>query len=930
MSGRQNLGALSRGALGLLIGVAVFAAFGSFWPAGASADAPINEFSLTPSSTQAGGHPNITTLLWVQNRATQNIPAPSCDCQDPKDAFFHYPPGVIGDPHSTPQCTAADFGELDCPSDSQVGVVYVGLNTEAPPKPEGLGGALAVFNLIPHPGQAGLLGFNIPLVNFPVYIALSPRTESDFGLNATITNINHIFPLAVAEMELWGVPANPSHTPLRHPRGCDPAFESPPCYPGVPSNSPEKPFLDNPTSCGVPLSASVEVLSYDEKFTEKETSYPATTGCDQLSFNPSLFAEPTTTATDSASGLEVDLIVPQQESPTVPSPSEIKGTTVTLPEGFSINPNAADGKTSCSDAEARLGSAEEAQCPETSKIGTVTLTSSALPGPLPGYIYLGQPRSGERYRLILTANGFDVHVKLAGKVTPDPNSGKIVVAFENLPQTPFEEFNLHYFGSERGLFATPTKCGTYPVESTFEPWDSLLPKQTSTQFFTLSSGPNGSPCRPEPRPFNPSMRAGVANKSAGAHATFSLQLTRNDGDQNLSSLTLTTPPGLLATLAGVPYCSDADLEAAALPSYSGLQEQANPSCPPATQIGTSEIGAGAGTHPVYVAGKVYLAGPYKGAPLSLALITPAVSGPYDLGNVVVRAALLVNPQTAQITAVSDPLPQILAGIPLRLRSILIELNRQNFTLDPTNCDPFSIGSQVGGNQGAQAVLSTPFQVADCAALPFAPRLALKLSGSTKRRGNPALSATLTASPGEANTAAATVSLPPTEILDNAHIKNPCTRVQFSAGKLPGEKCPPGSVIGFAKAQTPLLEAPLEGPVYLRSAPENKSGLPDVVAALNGQIDIALDGKISTVNGGLRTAFQTVPDAPVSKFTLSLDGGSKGLLQSTRNLCSSSQRAAVSIDGQNGKSANQMLKLQSACAKATKREHHLPQTRKASR
>ena len=426
------------------------------------------------------------------------------------------------------------------------------------------------------------------------------------------------------------------------------------------------------------------------------------------------------------------------------------------------------------------------------------------------------------------------------------------------------------------------------------------------------------------------MRAGVANNTAAAHSTFSIDLSRNDGDQNLNSLTLTTPPGLLATLAGIPYCSDAALAAAAEPSYSGLEEEANASCPAASEVGSADTGAGAGTHPVYLAGKVYLAGPYRGAPLSLAVITPAVSGPYDLGNVVVRAALHVNPETAQITAVSDPFPQILQGIPLRLRSILIELNRQNFTLNPTSCDSFSVGSQVSGNQGAQADFSSPFQVADCAALPFAPKLALKLSGSTKRRGTPALTATLTAKPGEANVARTAVTLPPTEILDNAHIKNPCTRVAFAEGQTPGERCPAGSVIGYARAQTSLLEAPLQGPVYLRSAPENKSGLPDVVAALNGQIDITLDGKISTVHGGLRTTFETVPDAPVSKFTLSLDGGSKGLLQSSTNLCSTSKRAEVTIDGQNGGSADQMLKLQTACGGAARRMHHLLPTRKVAR
>ena len=895
--------------------LAVVISAGSIWAATAGAIAPINSFTVTPSTTQAGGHPDIETLIWVGNRDTQNVPAPSCNCQDAKDLTVHFPTGIIGDPHATPQCTAADFGNLTCPTDSQVGTAITGLNEEVPPA-EGFG-TLAVYNLIPHPGQAGLLAFTVPLVNFPVYIVLNPRTESDYGLNSTVTNINHVFPLSVVELGLWGVPASPSHTPLRLRKGCDPFFGSPPCYPGVPSNSPEKPFLDNPTTCGVPLNASLDVLSYDLGATEAETTYPATTGCDQLSFNPSLFAQPTTTETDAASGLEANLQVPQGESPSVPSPSEIRATTVTLPPGFSINPNAADGKTPCSDAEARFGSEEEAQCPEYSKVGTVTLTSSALPGPLPGYIYIGEPKPGERYRLILTANGFDVHVKLSGLVEPNPKNGQVTVSFQNLPQTPFSDFNLHFFGSERGLLATPSQCGTYPVDSTFTPWDSQLPNQTSAQYFTLNSGPNGTPCPPTVRPFNPAMRAGVADNTSGAHTDFSIDLTRSDGDQNFTSLTVTTPPGLSATLKGIPYCPEAALATAAEQGYSGLTELESPSCPTASAVGTDTVGAGAGNHPVDLPGKVYLAGPYKGAPLSLAVITPAVSGPYDLGNVVVRVALNVNAETAQITAVSDSLPQILEGIPLRLRSILLELNRPNFTLNPTNCDPFSVNAQISGDQGAQANLSSHFQVADCATLPFAPKLALKLSGATKHDGNPGLTATLSAKAGEANIASTAVTLPQSELIDNAHIKDPCTRVQFAANK-----CPAGSIIGIASADTPLLEKPLEGPVYLRSAPENKSGLPDIVAALDGQIDIDLDGKIETVGGRLRTSFKTVPDAPVSRFTLSLDGGKRGLLVNSADLCNGSLSTLAQIDGQNGLTDDQNQKLAAPCGAGAKRKRHL--------
>ncbi len=356
------------------------------------------------------------------------------------------------------------------------------------------------------------------------------------------------------------------------------------------------------------------------------------------------------------------------------------------------------------------------ECPEYAKVGTVNVYSSALPGVLPGSIYIGEVKPGERYRLILTADGFGFHVKLPGRVDLDPQTGQLVLVFENLPQSPFSRFNMHFFGSERGLMATPTKCGTYAVTSTFEPWDSALPSQTSSQFFSLDSGPNHSPCPSSPRPFDPGFSAATAGNTAGAHTPFGVEVTRPEGNQNLSSIEVKTPPGMLATLVGVPYCPDAALASTALPDYSGLAEQMSPSCPAASQIGTATTGAGAGTHPVYVGGKVYLAGPYKGAPLSLAVVTPVVSGPYDLGSVVVRVALNVDPSTLEINAVSDPLPQILQGILLRLRSVQLNLDRPGFTLNPTNCDPHSVAAQISRSRRSSGQPSS-----NTFRLPTAPR-----------------------------------------------------------------------------------------------------------------------------------------------------------------------------------------------------------------
>ena len=814
---------------GLLLCVAGWA----FGAGPASAFSGINAWSDSLSSTQAGGHPDVNLHLQFDNHYLQNlenVPAPpgTCDCDDARIVDNVFPAGFIGNPHAIPACTLFELGLGHCPIDSQVGDIDFGL------------GYVAMYNMQPHPDEAGLVAFIQPLVQVPGFIILHARTGSDYGLDATSSPIFHLLPINTLDIHLWGVPADPSHDTARLPSpypdafGC---FNTYPlgCYPPIASTSPPEPYLQNPTTCGVPLTAGVDLAYYDGSAYHADAPWPSTTGCDQLSFNPSLAAQPTARQTDSPSGFDADLKVPQPLSPTVPSPSEIKSTTVTLPNGFSINPNAADGKTVCTDVQGSFGTEDPANCPETSKVGTVQVDSSALPGPIDGAVYLGEPKPGNRYRIFLVADGFATHVKLAGSAHLDSQTGQVVLSFDDLPQSPLQEFNIHFFGSERGLLATPEQCGTYTVSTHFVPWDGALPDQTSTNSFTIDSGPNGSPCPGPSRDFNPTFSAGSLNNTAGAHTALSLKITRIDGDQNLTRVDVRTPPGFSATLKGVSYCPESALSRLAQPDYSGADELAAPSCPATSRIGTVTAGAGAGSHPLYTPGKAYLGGPYKGAPLSLITVVPAVSGPYDLGNVVNRVALNVDPTTAQVTAVSDPLPQILDGIPLRLRSVLIDLDRQNFALNPTNCDPFSIGATITGDEGAGVSPSMHFQVANCADLPFGPKLALTLSGGIKRNGNPALKATLTAKSGEANIASTVVTMPHSIFLDNAHINAPCTRVQYAANA-----CPPTSILGTARATSPLLDKPLEGPVYLRSSSHK---LPDLVAALRGQIDIELDGRI---------------------------------------------------------------------------------------
>jgi hypothetical protein len=893
--------------------VCTILACGAFFavPSLAQAEAPIYDFKVTTSSTQAGGHPDLNVFFWLGNRTSQQIPPPTCDCQDPSDILVHLPTGVIGDPHAAPRCTATDFGNFECPTDSQVGAVELRINTETPFIPSGFAYDTPIYNLVPHPGQAGLLGFFTPLLATPVYQVISPRTESDYGLDVEVLGIEHAFPLSIIDQEMWGVPASETHRAKRLPIGCEALFGEN-CQPTVPSTSPEKPFLSNPTTCGALLTASMDVRSYDGDWTHAEQAYPETDGCDQLSFNPSMFAQPTTRATDSPSGLDVNLQVPQTSSPTVPSPSELRSNVLTLPEGLTLNANAADGKVACTDAQARFSSRRAAECPENAKIGTLTISSSALPGPLPGYVYLGEPKPGERFRVILVADGFNVHIKLAGVAKPDPGTGQLTVYFDELPQAPFSDLDIHLFGSERGSLATASHCDTYEVRSVFTPWDDFLSPQSSAQVFSLDSGPGGTACPGAARPFEPTFTAGVTDKTAGGHAPVVVNMTRRDGDQILDSVTVATPPGLAATLAGVPYCPESAIAAAAATDRTGVAERDNPSCPRASQVGAVIAGVGAGSRPFYAPGNVYLAGPHKGAPLSFVVVLPGLAGPYDLGNVVTRIALRVDPNDAHITAVSDPLPSIQEGVPLRARSILLQLDRPGFTLNPTNCDPFRINATLTGDQGASAPFSRHFQVANCSTLPFGPEMTMKLSGGTKRAQNPALRTTVTMGGGQANISRVSVVLPSSEQIDNAHINQVCTRVQYAA-----HKCPDSARLGFAKAETPLLDKPLEGPVYLRSS---SNPLPDIVADLGGQIDFDLVGRVDTIKGPrLRTTFEQVPDAPVSKFTLSLLGGDKGLLINNTNICRSGAKATVNFIGQNGLKKKAQVSTNPPCGKRAKKK-----------
>ena len=679
-----------------------------------------------------------------------------------------------------------------------------------------------------------------------------------------------------------------------------------------------------PTSCRSDLAASAEASSWEEssvvhsvvrRLEDSEGSPTPTVGCNALEFNPTISSKGTTNLADSPSGLDFNLHQPRNENYEGLATANLKNAKVTLPAGLAINPSSANGLSACTAARIGLttpiGQASPIHfdetpqsCPAAAKLGTVEVSTPLLGHKIPGAIYLAKPYEnpfGNLTTIYLAIEDEQTGIvsKLAGKITPDPTTGQLSAGFSENPELPLEDIDLHFFNGAGAALTTPLTCGTKTTTSTLTPWSTPegadATPSDSFQTQVAAGGSGNCPSSEASAPNAPSFTAGTVAPQAGAYSPFVLRLARPDGTQRLAGIDTTLPAGLTGRLAGIPYCSEAQIAQAQSRSNpnQGALEQSNPSCPAASEVGTVNVGAGSGPTPTYVSGHVYLAGPYKGAPLSLAVIVPAVAGPFDLGTVVVRTALYVNPETAQIHAVSDPFPSILQGIPLDLRSVALKMDRPNFTLNPTSCDPMSLTGSATALTGQSAALTSPFQVGGCNALKFSPKLKISLKGGTKRHQFPALKAVLTYPKGNyANIASAQVTLPHSAFLEQSHIGTVCTRVQFAA-----KACPKASIYGKARAITPLLDKPLEGPVYLRSSSHE---LPDLVAALNGQIDVDLVGRIDTgKNGGIRNTFEAVPDAPVSKFVLEMKGGKKGLLVNSENICRKTQKASVSFTAQNG-------------------------------
>lgn len=903
----------------LALGLTLAAMLALLLAPAARADFGIDTFTTTftnqdeSPATLAGSHPYEFTTRIVMNQDPEGHREGTL-----QKLFVELPPGMVGDPMSLPRCSRKDFdsGFLPlCQGESQVGVANFELNQG------GITGHVGIYNLTPSPGSAATLGLSID--NNNGLLNASVRTGGDYGATVTDPALPVAHELQQITTRIWGVPMEKSHDLQRlcAPEGATIPSEN--CS----SSAPPAAFLSLPTRCKEALQTRLVVYATEGDEDEATVSTPGLKGCEAIPFDPEIEVQPDSAAAESPSGLAVSVKIPQSRDPKQRASAHLRDTVVTLPAGLAVNPSAADGLKSCSLAQVDLNGPGPAQCPDASKVGTVQVSSPLVDHPLPGSVYLarqGENPFGSLIALYLTVNDplTGVVVKQAIKVVPDPVSGQLTAFTPNTPQLPFEVLDFNFFGGPRASLTTPPLCGTYTTQTAFTPWTAPEGKTVKpSDAFQITQGAGGGACPASEAqmPNSPGFEAGTTSPLAGTYSPFVMKLTRENGSQRFAALNLTLPPGLSAKLADVAECSEPQIAAAEARKNpgEGAAELASPSCPQASEVGIANVGAGSGT-PIYVQGRAYLAGPYKSAPLSLVIITPAVAGPFDLGVVVVRTALFVDESTAQVSAKSDPIPLILQGIPLAVRSVAIRLDRDQFSLNPTNCEAKQFTGQVLSPAGHSADLVSPLQVAGCSGLDLEPRFSLRLKGSTHRRAHPALIATLLPREGDANIAFAQVKLPKAAFLDQAHIRTVCTRVQFAAGGGNGEQCPAGSIYGRAEAVTPLLGYPLKGTVYLRSSDHK---LPDLVVAFKGPdrqpIKFALAGRTDSVKGALRNTFEAAPDVPVSSFRLELFGGKRGLVVMSNGFCAH-PRASVRFEGHNGAEYRTRPAVRGRCGKGRRR------------
>ncbi len=869
------------------------------------------------TDAQAGDHPYETTVSFSLNTSYGSRNRDSFEdsgglhgyAAHTKDVVVDVPPGFVGNPTVVERCPQYDLANQACPPGSQIGIARLGIFSRGflnaiPTYP--------IYNVIPDKGYPAEFVILFGGIAVPLYASVT--SDSNYGVRIITPNI----PAAGAPVDIsvtfFGTPAN-----------------GPDVYNGyreaVKGGAPVA-FLDNPVDCSTaPQTTRVAVDSWenrgsylpdgqpnfeDPRWKSKTTTvFPSLQGCELLQFNPSLSVTPDVTQADEPAGTTVDLHLPQatQQFPALVTP-EIKGTTVTLPSGLSISPSAGDGLAGCSDAQIDLSSPTLGSCPLASQIGTVKVTTPLLTEPLEGQVFLGTPHcdpctdadasDGNMYRIFLQFEGAGVVIKQEGKIFTNSSTGQLTTTFKNIPQLPVSDVQLHFNSGLRASLATPQSCGTFTSTADLTPWSApITPDATPISQFNVDWDGNGGAC-PAVMPFTPVFEAGTSNPNAGQLSPLSVTFNREDREQDFSQIKVVTPPGLLGSLSTVPLCGEPQADLG--------------TCSAASQIGKMTVAAGPGSHPYYQQGQVYLTGPYKGAPFGLSIVVPTKAGPFDLGNVVVRAQISVDPHTTALTVTTDPLPQILDGIPLRLRKTNVMIDRPGFIFNPTDCAQLHITATISGSQGTQTSVSTPFAVAGCAGLSFAPKFSVATSGKTSKAGGASLDAKLVVPSGpQSNIAKVKVELPKQLPSRLTTLQKACPDSTFEANPA---ACPAGSAIGAVQAVTPILPVKLRGPVYFVS--HGGAAFPNLVAVLQGYgVRVDLVGETFISKAGITSStFTNIPDVPVSTFELFLPQGNGSALAANGNLCKSKLLMPTLFVGQDGAQLKQNTPIKvTGCPKA---------------
>jgi uncharacterized repeat protein (TIGR01451 family) len=893
------------------------------------------------SSVQAGAHPDITNTFGFSS-----VNAADSLVGEPKTLTYRLPPGFSSDFAGTPACTNAEFVSEECPVGSQVGVTTVETQSFEKSSSGSYHSFITpVYNLVPETGVLATIAFEAA-GNFFIEGQITLR-PSDYGANVTFHNIDNALESIVGgSLTVWGIPAGPIHDPLRWHIG-EAETKGLGYFGTADEGVAVTPYFTNPTACSGPLSSEFQVDSWEEpgRTATAQTADGSVFGCDSLAFEPQIETQPSASSAETPTGLNVNLESPQHyENAYGVTSSSYENVKVVLPEGMTLNPSAGAGLQACTEAEyAYEGETLEPEagkgCPRESKLGTIHSRSPAISEEVVGSLYLAKPYENKFDSLVALyvvarIPNRGVIVTAAGRVELNPVTGQITTVFEESPRLPISDLVFSFHQGATSPLVTPPTCGLYTAQAVLNPWSVPLREDSLNSQFEITSGVGGGPCPSGGTPpFAPKVVSGTEDNDAGAYSPFYLRILREDGEQELTRFSTVFPPGITGKLAGIPLCPQADIEAAR--HVTGQEELEHPSCPAASEIGHTIVSAGVGTVLAQAPGKVYLAGAYHGAGLSVVSITAAKVGPFDLGTVVIQFTLRINQTTAQVEVdgeTSDPIPHIIDGIVVHVREIRAYIDREKFMINPTNCDPLGVSDTITGAGANYAIpadqvpvtVSSPFQAADCSSLGFKPVFKAQTSAHTSRIDGASLHVTLAlpeeGGPGkEANVARVKVSLPKQLPSPLKTLQKACTEKVF--GENPGN-CPVSSRVGEVKVLTPILANPLTGPAYFVS--HGGAKYPELIMVLSGENGIQVDvhGETFISKQGITSAtFSTVPDVPFSLFELTFPEREYPALTANGNLCKGSLLMPTEMVGQNGMVLDQSTKISvTGCPKVKKASH----------